>query len=176
MKNIKVIVDLIGSANVNEINKHLTNMKNDSTLVNDNVAVFLFTDTTYLQKDLKNLDLPLTPQNVLGHPRRISDKMNGIINEAVGINVDSLVYIGNFMGEEIKKESIRNPNTNIVFVCTEKEPNVKFIEDLKNLPNIKVSTTSQYISLNTLFNNLSIEDKLAKVRSTSNGNDSKLKP
>jgi len=176
MKNIKVTVDATSSADLNAIEKYLLNMKMDPSLEKDKVHVSFFTSTRVLEKELTAIETPLTFENINGNLRTPSS-FNPIIYEALSPDVDALIFIGDFMDEGIKKESIRNPNTKILFVSTQSTPEPHFIADLKDLPNIRSTTTDKYISLGNLFNNdVSFQDKLDKIRTSTNTNNSKLTP
>jgi predicted metal-dependent peptidase len=178
MRNIEVVVDASGSADLNEIEKHLANMQMDPSLEKDNIQVSFLSFGLQLSKNLRDLKLPLdnedTKKFFLG-----GDNFSRVINEKLQSKPDALVFISDYMDLPIDGKLVNPVNTKIMFVCTQRDPQVEqfFLADVKDLPNVKSSNTDKYTSVNTLFNDLLINDRISKLRfSNSKDSDSKLKP
>ena len=179
MRNIEVVVDATGSADLQEIEKHLVNMKMDPNLENDNIHVSFFSGGQQLSKPLNELEIPLSNEDrknlYMG-----GDNFSLVIHEMLGSKPDILVFIGDYMDQAIDRKFVNPVDTKLVFVCTQKDPHVEqfYLAALKDLPNVRSSNTDKYTSLDNLFKpDLSINEKIAKMRNTSNDNesDSKLK-
>lgn len=179
MRNIEVVIDASGSADLNAIEKHLINMKMDPNLENDNIHVSFYSFGERLSKNLNELEIPLSEAEQKNFYMG-GDNFNQIIYEKLKNKPDALVFISDYMDLPMDKKFVNPLDTKIMFVCTQKDPQVEqfFLADLKDLPNIKSSHTDKYTTLNTLFtNDLSIEDKLSKLRLVTNKeSNSKLKP
>lgn len=178
MKNIEVVIDASGSADLNAIEKHLINMKMDPNLESDNIQVSFYCGGEKLNKNLNELDIPLTDED----KNKLSgggDNFSRVIHEKLNSKPDALVFISDYMDQAMDKKIINPQDAKIMFVCTQRDPHVEqfFLAELKDLPNIKSSNTDKYTTLNTLFtNDLSIEDKLSKLRLVTQVSEPKLKP
>jgi hypothetical protein len=179
MRNIEVVVDASGSADLNEIEKHLVNMKMDPNLENDNIQVSFYSGGEKLSKKLNELEIPLTDED----KNKLSgggDNFSLVIHEKLGSKPDVLIFIGDYMDQAIDRKFVNPVDTKLVFVCTQKDPHVEqfYLAALKDLPNVKSSNTDKYTSLDNLFKpDLSINEKISKLRFGNNkDSDSKLKP
>lgn len=176
MRNIQVVVDTTGSFNLQEIEKQLINMQNDQSLQNDKVKVSFYSNGETLNKDLNSLTLPLSEENSklfgLG-----DDNFNQVIKSKLESKPDILMFIGEYMDVSIEKSTISNSDTKFVFVHTGNDQFVEqfFLAEVKDLPNVKSTNTTQYTNLNTFVgSDNALGNKIAQLRVINGSLDSDL--
>jgi hypothetical protein len=179
MRNIEVVIDASGSANLGKIECHLVNMKMDPSLQYDNITVSFFASGQKINKNLNALEIPLTKEDrdkLYGG----GDNYNEIIKEKLESKPDVLMFISDYMDRSIEKASLNNTDAKLVFICTQSDKYVEqfFLAAVKDLENVRSSNTDKYTSIDNLFKkDLSINEKISKLRFvTSKDSETKTKP
>lgn len=166
MRNIQIVIDSTGSSSLKEIEKQLINMQNDQSLQGDKVTVSFYSAGERLNQDLNSLVLPLSEENHKWYGLG-GDDFNQVIKSKLESKPDVLMFVGDYMDVPVAKETITNSETKMVFVHTGQDKFVEqfFLAEVKDLPNVQSTNTTQYTNLNTFAgSDNSLGEKIAKLR------------
>ncbi len=177
MKNIEIVIDASASAIMHATEKYLINLQFDPSLENDNINVSYYSSGEKLRAKLHEIDLSSDEKRKFFMS---GDNYSEIIKSKFESNPDMVIFISDCMENPLSKNSITNDKTILLVVSTQELRDAEnYIKQVKDLPNIKTTTSSKYLSpysLMSAYNNF--RDKLDKLRGLSNNEnlENKLKP